>query len=96
MAQFEYQLVEQAGGRASHLTERLMQLTNEGWEPIMMTGTAPQVTLLVRRPLTAKSAAPAPPAGAAPAPAPGAAQPVAPRPAAPTQPGVPPRPATPQ
>jgi len=58
MAQFEYQVVEQAGGRASHLNERIMQLVHEGWEPIMMTGTSPQVSVLMRRPAQPKPQAP--------------------------------------
>jgi hypothetical protein len=70
MAQFEYQIVEQAGGRASHLTERMMQLVGEGWEPIMMTGTSPQVSLLVRRPAQAATQPVAQPAAAAAPPAP--------------------------
>lgn len=84
MAQFEYQIVEQAGGRVSHLNDRLMQLVNEGWEPQMMAGTPPHVSLLMRRPVAAPAAATA----AAPA------QVAAPRPAAPA-PGAgtqPPRP----
>lgn len=96
MAQFEYQVVEQAGGRASHLNERLMQLVHDGWEPIMMSGVTPNVSLLLRRPLSAQTAAAAPAAAQPaprPAPVPAPAQPVAPRP---TQPGMPPRPPAPQ
>ena len=77
MAQFEYQIVEQAGGRISHLNERVMQLANEGWEPTMMTGTSPHVSLLMRRPAPAQAAASQPPTQAAVAP------PVQPRPAPP-------------
>lgn len=85
MAQFDYQLLEQAGGRVTHLNERLTQLVAEGFEPIMMTGTAPQVSILLRRaagasqskqavPAQATAAIPAAPAVAAPG------QRVAPRP----------------
>jgi len=77
MAQFEYQIVEQAGGRISHLNERVMQLANEGWEPHMMTGASPHVSLLLRRQAPAQAAAPPPPIQAAVAP------PVQPRPAPP-------------
>jgi hypothetical protein len=90
MAQFEYQIVEQAGGRATHLNDRLAQLVADGWEPIMMTGTSPQVSVLCRR--AAGTGAQARPQGAAMvqpvAPtAPGA--PAAPRPVAPTPPAQP-------
>lgn len=63
MAQFEYQIVEQAGGRVSHLNDRIMQLVNEGWEPHMMSGTPPHVSLLMRRTAAAptQAAAPRPP-----------------------------------
>ena len=72
MAQFEYQIVEQAGGRASHLNERIMQLVHEGWEPTMMTGVSPNVSVMMRR-----AAQPRPqPAAAAPA-AVAAPQPIA-------------------
>lgn len=70
MAQFEYQVVEQAGGRVSHLNDRIMQLVNEGWEPQMMSGTPPHVSLLMRRPVAARAAAPATAQAAAPGPAP--------------------------
>ena len=59
MAQFEYQVLEQAGGRVSHLNDRLAQLVAEGFDPIMMTGTSPQVSILMRRPLQAAQARPA-------------------------------------
>lgn len=101
MAQYEFQVVEQAGGRVSHLNERLQQLVTEGWEPLFMTGAAPQVSIMMRRPATASQAAapprpaavaqPTPPAGQRPAPAPG--QPV--RPATPGVAPQPPRPAGP-
>lgn len=81
MAQFEYQIVEQAGGRISHLNDRLMQLVNEGWEPHMMAGNPPHISLLMRRPVSAPAAATA----AAPAQA-AAPRPAAPAPAAGTQP----------
>lgn len=81
MAQHEFQVVEQAGGRVSHLNERLQQLVTEGWEPIFMTGVAPQVSVMMRRPATAPQAA-APGQPARPAPAPGVA-PQPPRPAGP-------------
>lgn len=61
MAQFEYQIVEQAGGRISHMNERLMQLVNEGWEPHMLTGASPHVSLLLRRSAAAQAATPAAP-----------------------------------
>lgn len=100
MAQFEYQVLEQAGGRVSHMNERLMLLVVEGWEPLMMTGSAPHISLLMRRPMTAQPAAAPAAAAAAPqrpaAPAqPGAApQPTAPRPA-PAPQAMPPRPTPP-
>jgi hypothetical protein len=81
MAQFEYQVVEQAGGRASHLNERIMQLVAEGWEPTMMTGTSPQVSVMMRRPAQPKPQPAAAPAAAQavpvaqPAPAPRPPQP---------------------
>ena len=80
MAQFEYQVVEQAGGRASHLNERIMQLVHEGWSPTMMTGVSPQVSVMMQRPAQPKPqpAATAPVAPAAPQGPPPAA--VAPRP----------------
>ena len=91
MAQFEYQVVEQGGGRATHLNDRLAQLVGDGWEPIMMTGTSPQVSILCRR--AAGTGAQARPQGTT------TAQPVAsPQPpAAPGQPvpGGPPRPPMP-
>lgn len=74
MARLEYQVVEQAGGRASHLNERIMQLVHEGWEPTMMTGVSPQVSVMMQRP-----AQPKPQSAAAQA-APQAAPVAAPRP----------------
>lgn len=71
MAQYEYQVLEQAGGRVNHLNERIAALVEEGFHPIMMTGTAPQVSIMLRR---ATQPAPAQAAPAAPA------QPAAPRP----------------
>lgn len=88
MAQFEYQVVEQAGGRASHLNERIMQLVHEGWTPTMMTGVSPQVSVMMQRPAQPKTqpvAAQAAPQ-AAPAPAPRPAQPLAPPAPRPPQP----------
>ena len=60
MAQYEYQVLEQAGGRTSHLNDRLGQLVEEGWEPIMMAGAAPHISIMVRRPKAQQAAAPAP------------------------------------
>lgn len=97
MAQFEYQVIQQAGGRVSHFNERLLQMVQDGWHPVLMSGDAPQVSLLLRRDTSAaaqKPAAaqqqaaqqPARPAQAAPAAQPGQ-RPAAPqqRPAAPPQ-----------
>lgn len=86
MAQYEFQVVEQAGGRVSHLNERLQQLVAEGWEPIFMTGAAPQVSVMMRRPATAPQAAAPRPASAAQATPPGGQRPAA-------APGQPARPA---
>lgn len=58
MAQYEYQVVEQAGGRVSHLNERIMALVEDGFHPIMMTGTAPQVSIMLRRATTPAAQAP--------------------------------------
>lgn len=71
MAQYEYQVLEQAGGRVSHLNDRLAALVLEGFHPVLMTGTSPQVSILLRRPTPAVPAAVAAPAAAAvPAPVP--------------------------
>lgn len=86
MAQFEYQIVEQAGGRASHLNERIMQLVGEGWEPIMLTGASPQVSVMMKR--AAQPAAQPRPAVPAAAAAPQPAAPAAPRPAQPAVAGA--------
>lgn len=89
MAQFEYQVVEQAGGRASHLNERIMQLVHESWEPLMMTGVSPQVSVMMRRPAQPKPQ----PAAAQTAPQAAAVPTAVPRP---TQPAPAPRPPQPQ
>jgi len=92
MAQYEYQVVEQAGGRTSHLNDRLTQLVEEGWEPIMMAGGAPHISIMVRRPRAQQAAAPAArqaqaqAAGGSPAPVGPAAQ--AGQPVRPAQPGA--------
>jgi len=78
MPQFEYQIVEQAGGRVSHLNERLMQLVTEGWEPFQMSGASPHVSIMLRKPATEGAAA----GRAAPA---RTAAPAVPRPAQPGQ-----------
>lgn len=64
MAQYEYQILEQAGGRVSHLNDRLAALVEEGFHPVLMTGTSPQVSVMLRRP-TAPAAPVAAPAAAA-------------------------------
>lgn len=67
MAQYEYQVLEQAGGRVSHLNDRLAQLVEEGYHPVLMTGTSPQVSVMLRRPTPAPAAqAPAVAVAAAP------------------------------
>lgn len=68
MAQYEYQVLEQAGGRLSHLNERMAAMVEEGFHPIMMTGASPQVSIMLRR-----ASQPAPAQAAQ-------AQPAAPRP----------------
>lgn len=78
MAQYEYQVVEQAGGRVTHLNDRLGALVADGYDPIMMTGTSPQVSILVRRPVQQAAAA-----------VPAQAQAQVARPAAPAAPAAP-------
>jgi hypothetical protein len=81
MAQYDFQIVEQAGGRVSHLNDRVTQLVSEGWEPQMMCGTSPHISLLLRRPAVAPAASAPAPAQAA-APQPPVQAPVQPRPQA--------------
>ena len=99
MAQFEYQVMQQAGSRLDHFNERLGKMVREGWEPVMMSGTAPHVSLLMRRGVAAQPAAAASAAQARPQAQPQATQhPAQVRPAQqPAQPGAPgPRPQPPQ
>ncbi len=49
MAQYEYMIITMnAGGRITHLNERLEGMVQEGWHPIMMSGDA-QVNVMLRR-----------------------------------------------
>ena len=50
-ARYEYVIVQMsAGGRSVHLNERINNMVQEGWEPVMMTGDA-TVSVMLRRPL---------------------------------------------
>jgi len=49
MAQYEYIIITMtAGGRITHLNERLEAMVQEGWHPIMMSGDS-QVNVMLRR-----------------------------------------------
>lgn len=64
---YEYMIVQMAaGGRITHLNERLHSMVAEGWEPFLMTGDN-SVSVMMRRPIKAAGQAPAA-APAAPAP----------------------------
>jgi hypothetical protein len=58
--EYEYVLLRLTDARAAHISERLNQHADEGYEPVLMCGDA-TLSLLLRR---AKSAAPAAPAEA--------------------------------
>jgi len=75
MAQFEYQVIEQGGAKVGHFNERLMQIVAQGFDCIGITGTSPQVSILLRRPVppAPAQAEPAQAAQAAPRPQPVAA-----------------------
>jgi len=78
MAQFEYQVVEQGGAKVGHFNERIAEMVAKGFDCIGITGTAPQVSVLMRRPAQTGPAqvAQAPAAQAAPRPAAPQPQPV--------------------
>lgn len=56
MAQFEYQVIEQGGGKVGHFNERIAQLVAQGYDCIGITGTSPNVSILMRRPAQAAPA----------------------------------------
>lgn len=74
MAQFEYQVIEQGGGKVGHFNERIGQLVAQGFDCIGITGTSPNVSVLMRRPAQPAQAQPAQAQAAQAAPRP--AQPV--------------------
>ena len=82
MAQFDYQVIEQGGAKVGHFNERIAEMVAKGFDCIGITGTTPQVSILMRRPAQAPQAqaAQAPAAAAQPRPA-------APAPAAAAQEG---------
>jgi len=77
MAQFDYQVVEQGGAKVGHFNERIAEMVTKGFDCIGITGTSPQVSVLMRRPAqqAQAQAAQAQAAQAAPRPAAPAAQP---------------------
>jgi hypothetical protein len=61
---FEYQVVQMAqGGRIGQFNERIAMMVAEGWDPIIMCGDG-TLSIMLRRPVAAQAAAPAPPAPA--------------------------------
>lgn len=85
MAQFDYQVIEQGGGKVGHFNERIGQMVAQGFDCIGITGASPNVSILMRRPAQqapvqqaqAQAAQAAPrPVQPQPAGAPGARQPV--------------------
>ena len=53
MSQYEYTIIQMAaGGRITHLNERLEAMVAEGWEPMTISGDA-TVSVLLRRPKAA-------------------------------------------
>lgn len=57
---YEYMVIQMAaGGRITHLNERLHSMVAEGWEPILMTGDN-SVSVMMRRPVKAGAQAVAP------------------------------------
>jgi hypothetical protein len=62
MMGYEYMVVQMAaGGRVTHLNERLATMVAEGWEPVMMCGDN-SVSVMLRRPAKPAQAPAAPPA----------------------------------
>ena len=65
MSRFEYQIIQMvAGGRVTHLNERMEAMAAEGWEPIMMSGDS-GLNVLMRR-AKGQGASPQPPAASGP------------------------------
>ena len=46
---WEYTILQMAAGRSSHMSDRINQLGEEGFEPYMLVGDT-TITLLLRRP----------------------------------------------
>jgi len=46
---WEYTILQMAAGRSTHMSDRINQLCEEGFQPYMLTGDA-TVTLIMRRP----------------------------------------------
>jgi hypothetical protein len=46
---WEYTILQMAAGRSTHMSDRINQLCEEGFEPHMLTGDT-TVTLIMRRP----------------------------------------------
>jgi len=85
MPQFEYQIIEQGGGKIGYLNERIAQLVAQGFDCIGITGTSPHVSVLLRRPVQPAGTQTTTQASAAAA---------APRPATPQPPSAPAGPRT--
>lgn len=76
MSRYEYQIIQMvAGGRVTHLNERIEGMVLDGWEPIMMSGDT-GINVLMRRERAQQVATEAQ----------GQAAAAAPRPSAPPQP----------
>jgi hypothetical protein len=75
MPQFEYQVMEQGGAKVGHFNERLDQIVAQGFDCIGITGTSPQVSILLRRPARPAQAEAAPAQAQAAQAAPAAPQP---------------------
>jgi hypothetical protein len=50
MAQFDYQVIEQGGAKVGHFNERIAEMVGKGYDCIGITGTSPNVSILMRRP----------------------------------------------
>ena len=55
---WEYFILQMAQGRSTHMSDRINQLGDEGFEPFMLTGDD-TVTLLMRRPRQTEQKTPA-------------------------------------
>jgi hypothetical protein len=58
-ADWEYNILQMAAGRSAHMSDRINQLGEEGFEPYMLVGDT-TITLLMRRPKQEAQTPPAP------------------------------------